>query len=202
MRHPPGAAKEQRNCHLIFEYRSNLELHRRTGGDLHLCLLPGTSVLFTKASQQVGSTVVNRVRVVLALLFLMFLNWMLYGAPLPLDAGAERWFWLGLSGAIGYAIGDAFLFQAFIWIGTQRGMLMMSLAPLISAVLAWKFFGEVLTGMQLLGILMTLSGIAWVILQKRFQPDETGRQASTGCAVRAGCGYRAGSWITCFPNKA
>ena len=64
-------------------------------------------------------------------------------------------------------MGDAFLFQAFIWIGAQRGMLMMSLAPLISAALAWIFFGEVLTGMQMFGILVTLAGIAWVILRTR-----------------------------------
>lgn len=129
-----------------------------------------TSVLFTKASQQVGSAIVNRVRVLLALLFLMLLNWFLYGAPLPVDAGADRWFWFGLSGAIGYAIGDAFLFQAFVWIGAQRGMLMMSLAPLISAALAWVFFREALTGMQLFGILMTLAGISWVILRRDLNP--------------------------------
>jgi drug/metabolite transporter (DMT)-like permease len=153
----------------------------------------GASVLFTKASQQVGSTVVNRVRVVLALLFLILLNWVLYGSPLPLDAGAERWFWFGLSGAIGYAIGDAFLFQAFVWIGAQRGMLMMSLAPLISAALGWAFFGEALTGMQLFGILLTLTGIAWVIsrrdsspaneFKKPFQGVLFGLGAATGQAV-------------------
>jgi len=130
----------------------------------------GTSVLFTKASQQIGSTFVNRTRVVLALVFLMILNWALYGAPLPLDAGAERWFWFGLSGAIGYAMGDAFLFQAFLWIGTQRSMLMMSLAPLMSAALAWIFFGETLTGIQMLGVIVTLAGIAWVILRRDSNP--------------------------------
>ena len=126
----------------------------------------GTSVLFTKASQQVGSAVVNRMRVLVALAYLMLLNWVLYGAPLPTNAGVERWFWFGLSGAIGYAIGDAFLFQTFIWIGAQRGMLMMSLAPLISAALAWIFFGETLTGIQMLGVIITLGGIAWVILRR------------------------------------
>jgi len=34
----------------------------------------GTSVLFTKATQQVGSIIVNRIRVILALAFLMLLN--------------------------------------------------------------------------------------------------------------------------------
>ncbi len=126
----------------------------------------GTSVLFTKATQQVGSIIVNRVRVILALFFLIILNLLFYGYLLPFNAEADRWIWFALSGAIGYAMGDLFLFQSFIYIGTQRGMLMLSLAPLISAGLAWAFFGEVLTGMQMLGVVLTLAGIAWVILRR------------------------------------
>jgi drug/metabolite transporter (DMT)-like permease len=126
-----------------------------------------TSVLFTKATQQVGSITVNRVRVILALGFLMFMNLVLYGYLLPFDAGAERWLWFALSGVIGYAVGDVFLFQSFLYIGPQRAMLMMSLAPLMSAGMAWVFFGEVLTGFQMLGIVVTLAGIAWVISRQR-----------------------------------
>ena len=102
----------------------------------------------------------------LALLFLMGLSWFLYGTPFPVDAGAERWLWFGLSGAIGYALGDTFLFQAFIYIGAQRGMLMMSLAPLMSAGLAWIFFGEVLSGLQIVGVVVTLGGIVLVIIRQ------------------------------------
>jgi drug/metabolite transporter (DMT)-like permease len=126
----------------------------------------GTSVLFTKATQQVGSIIVNRTRVIFALTFLMLLNWAFYGYLLPVDAGADRWLWFALSGAVGYALGDVFLFQSFLCIGAQRGMLMMSLAPLVSSGLAWIFFGEVLTGIQMLGVLVTLVGIAWVILRQ------------------------------------
>jgi drug/metabolite transporter (DMT)-like permease len=126
-----------------------------------------TSVLFTKATQQVGSITVNRVRVILALVFLMLLNLVLYGYLLPFDAGADRWVWFTLSGVIGYAVGDVFLFQSFLYIGPQRAMLMMSLAPLMSAALAWIFFGEILTGFQLLGMIVTLAGIAWVISRQR-----------------------------------
>ena len=127
----------------------------------------GTSVLFTKATQQVGSLIVNRIRVILALIFLMLLNWAFDGYLLPINAGAERWTWFALSGAIGYALGDMFLFQSFICIGPQRGMLMMSLAPLMSAALAWIFFGEILTGIQMLGVIVTLAGVAWVIVRRR-----------------------------------
>lgn len=133
----------------------------------------GTSVLFTMATQQVGSIIVNRVRVVLGLVFLMTLNWVFYGYLLPVDAGSERWVWFALSGAVGYALGDVFLFQSFLHIGAQRGMLMMSLAPLISAGLAWIFFGEILSGLQMLGVLVTLTGIAWVISRhKNRKPRE------------------------------
>jgi len=126
----------------------------------------GTSVLFTKATQQVGSIIVNRIRVILGLVFLMLLNWAFYGYLLPVGAGADRWMWFALSGAIGYAMGDLFLFQSFLCIGAQRSMLMMSLAPLLSAALAWAFFGETLTGIQMLGVLITLTGIAWVITRR------------------------------------
>ena len=42
-----------------------------------------TSVLFTRAAQQVGSVIVNRIRVVLALVFLVLLNLAFYGYLLP-----------------------------------------------------------------------------------------------------------------------
>src|SRR5512135_534822 len=76
-----------------------------------------TSVLFTKATQQVGSIIVNRIRVILALLFLVLLNWAFYGYLLPVNAGIDRWMWFALSGVVGYAIGDMFLFQSYLCIG-------------------------------------------------------------------------------------
>jgi drug/metabolite transporter (DMT)-like permease len=155
----------------------------------------GTSVLFTKATQQVGSLVVNRVRVLFALFFLMLLNLVFYGYLLPFQAGADRWLWFALSGAIGYALGDVLLFQSFLCIGPQRGMLMMSLAPLMSAVLAWIIFDEVLTGMQIVGVMVTLAGIALVILRRRVAPVDSacsslqGALFGLGAAVGQSVGY-------------
>jgi len=153
----------------------------------------GTSVLFTKATQQVGSIIVNRIRVILALVFLMLLNWAFYGYLLPVDAGVDRWVWFALSGAIGYALGDVFLFQSFLCIGTQRGMLMMSLAPLMSAGLAWMFFGETLTGIQMLGVILTLAGIAWVILRRN--NSEPSKDCSPVQGVLFGLGAATGQAV-------
>jgi drug/metabolite transporter (DMT)-like permease len=149
----------------------------------------GTSILFTKATQQVGSIIVNRIRVILALLFLMILNLVFYGYLLPFNAGADRWLWFALSGAIGYALGDLLLFQSFLCVGPQRGMLMMSLAPLMSAGLAWIFFDETLTGIQMLGVLVTLSGIAWVITHRR--SDAPNQECSPIQGVLLGLGAAA-----------
>jgi len=155
----------------------------------------GTSVLFTKATQQVGSIVVNRIRSALGLVFLMLLNLIFSGYLLPFDAGTDRWIWFALSGAIGYALGDVFLFQSFLYIGPQRAMLMMSLAPLMSAGLAWIFFDEILTGMQILGVFVTLAGVAWVIVRRRsnvptqFSNPIQGTLFGLGAAVGQAVGF-------------
>ena len=153
----------------------------------------GTSVLFTKATQQVGSIIVNRIRVILALLFLMVLNWAFDGYLLPFNAGVDRWIWFALSGAIGYALGDLLLFQSFLHIGPQRGMLMMSLAPLMSAGLAWVFFDEILTGTQILGVIITLAGVAWVIVRRR--SDTHVAQSSPVQGVMLGLGAAIGQAV-------
>lgn len=124
------------------------------------------STLFTVSGRMVGSTVVNRVRLLAALIFLTMAHWIFLGSLWPTGVGWDRWFWLGLSGIVGLVLGDAFLFQAFIWVGPRLSMLMMSLAPIIAAAVAWIFLGEKLSLWQISGILITLIGIGWVVLEK------------------------------------
>src|SRR5678816_2372960 len=109
-----------------------------------------SSILFTSSGRELGSILVNRTRLLLAILLVIVLHTILYGQPLPLDAGNERWFWLGLSGFVGLALGDSSLFQAFILIGPRLSMLMMALAPVMSVILAWVFLGEALSPMTII----------------------------------------------------
>lgn len=125
------------------------------------------STLFTVAGRRIGSVNVNRIRLVIAVIFLAFTHWFTLGSIFPFDAAPERLLWLSLSGMVGLVIGDLFLFQAFVVIGPRISMLLMSLAPIIAAIQAWIFLGETLTGGQIFGILLTVSGIAWVILEKK-----------------------------------
>lgn len=130
-----------------------------------LCFSFG-STMFTLAGRELGSTLVNRARLLVATLLVMLWHTLAFGQPLPVDAGAERWFWLGLSGFIGLALGDAFLFQAFILIGPRLAMLMMSLAPVLGTILAWLFLGEVLSAVEIVGIGITVGGIMFVIAER------------------------------------
>ncbi len=129
------------------------------------------SALFTVAGRRVGSVVVNRIRLIFAFLFLVLAHWVFLGYPFPVNADRQRWMWLGLSGVVGLVLGDAFLFQAFVWVGPRISMLMMSLAPVIAAVIAWVFLDEVLTLAQIAAIFLTLGGVIWVILERNNRRD-------------------------------
>ena len=145
-----------------------------------------TSTLFTLAGRKVGSAVVNRTRLLLAMLLLFVVHWFLLGSFLPLDAAPERWWWLGLSGIIGLVIGDAFLFQAFVWIGARLSMLVMSLVPVFATLIAWIFLGERLSAMQIAGMALTLSGIAWVVLERNGSEQSAGHNYRRGILFGVG----------------
>jgi drug/metabolite transporter (DMT)-like permease len=127
------------------------------------------SALFTLAGREVGSIVVNRLRLVAASLLLMTAHWFFLGTPWPVRAEGFRWIWLGGSGIVGLVLGDAFLFQAFVMVGPRISMLMMSLAPILAAFSAWIFLGESLSVGQMLGIGITLIGVAWVVTERNGQ---------------------------------
>ena len=136
-----------------------------------LCFSFG-SVMFTNAGRMIGAALVNRMRLLMALLVVMLWHALTYGQLLPFDAVPERWFWLGVSGLVGFVLGDAFLFQSFVMIGPRLAMLMMALAPVLSSILAAVFLKESLVPMELLGIGVTLAGIVVVISERRGRRED------------------------------
>ena len=130
-----------------------------------------TALIFTHTGRMVGSQVTNRMRLTFALIYLVIINLILFREPLPFSADSSRWLWLGLSGIIGLSLGDAFLFQSLVSVGPRLGTLLLSLAPIFGSVIAWVFFGEVLSVLQIVGIVLALAGIAWVVLSHEEPPD-------------------------------
>ena len=153
-----------------------------------------TSVIFAAAARMVGTQVTNRIRLILAVVYLAILNTILFREPLPFSADSSRWIWLGLSGVIGLSLGDAFYFQALISIGPRLGSLLLSMAPIFGSTIAWVFFGETLTQVQITGIILALSGIAWVVMSHKEPPNTPHGHTRRGVffGILAGLGQAAG----------
>jgi drug/metabolite transporter (DMT)-like permease len=129
-----------------------------------------SSIFFTFGGQRVGSLVVNRVRLVMAVLLVGSAHFFLMGRFFPVNAGWQRFFWLSVSAILGLVLGDTLLFQAYVWIGTRISMLLMALSPIFGTLVAWTFLGETLSAREIAAMLMALGGVAWVVMEGDGQP--------------------------------
>jgi drug/metabolite transporter (DMT)-like permease len=125
-----------------------------------------TALAFESASKKVGSLPVNWIRLVLGFLFISVFMLCSRGLFWPSDASLHNWLWLSLSGMVGFVMGDLFLFRSFVLIGSRIAMLIMALAPPMTAVLGRIFLSERLSYLSLLGMGLTLLGIALVVLDR------------------------------------
>ncbi len=123
-------------------------------------------VFFTIAVRTIGSIALNRLRLTIALGFLIVSHLVASGTPFPFHAALTRWGWLSLSGIVGFAIADTLLYQALFFLGAHRCSLVMVLVPVISALLAWGIFGEALKPIQGAAVLLVVGGIALVLWKR------------------------------------
>jgi len=125
-----------------------------------------SALAFESASRRVGSLSVNLLRLIVGFFFLSILTLVRRGMIFPADASAESWLWLGLSGLVGFVMGDLFLFKSFTIIGSRFAMLIMTLVPPMTAFFGWIILGEHLSILNLAGITLTLTGIAIAIFSR------------------------------------
>lgn len=129
-------------------------------------LWTATAVFADEASHRIGSLTTNIFRMGLSIIFIGFTLLVTTGHILPQYTDARVWFWLSLSGLVGYVFGDFCLFNSYIHIGSRYGQLFMTLAPPTSAVLGWLFLGEKLGWISFVAMAVTLCGIGMSILSK------------------------------------
>jgi drug/metabolite transporter (DMT)-like permease len=137
-----------------------------------------SSLAFEAAARRIGALTLNLIRLVIAFGFLSLATWLLRGLPLPLDASPRAWGWLSVSGLIGFVFGDLCLFRAYVAMGPRLSMLMMALAPPLTAAIGWLLLGETLTGHSFLGMALTVTGIACAVI------EETPRAAGSARPLR------------------
>ena len=126
-------------------------------------------MMFAGAIRRIGSVQVNVVRLIIAAVLLMVT---ILVANLSIRLSFGQYAYLSISGCIGLVFGDTFLFKSFHVNGARISMLIMSLAPAISAILAYIILGEMLSVWGIVGIVVTTAGIVLVVVSNQ-QSEQT-----------------------------
>lgn len=125
-----------------------------------------TALCFEYSSKKLSSLSLNVIKMYLAFALFAVFAWIFRGNPFPTDASVFAWGWLGLSGIIGFVLGDLFLVKALAIIGARTSMLIMALVPPITAVIGFFLLDETIALRHLLGMAITIGGVATVILTR------------------------------------
>lgn len=125
-----------------------------------------TALFAEVGSRRMGSLPFNAVRMTMSTVLLAFTLWLVMGAPYPRFANGAAWGWLLLSGLVGYVIGDYCLMQGYIHIGARFGQLFMTLSAPAAAITARLLIGERMHPTAVLGMAVTLGGIAMSVLAR------------------------------------
>jgi drug/metabolite transporter (DMT)-like permease len=125
------------------------------------------AMAFELATKRSGSIFVNLMKVFIGFFLLSLFTLLTRGLAFPVDASGYAWFWLSLSGFVGFVLGDLFLFRAFAIIGSRISMLFLASVPPLTALLGWLVLGEQLLPVHLIGMILTVGGIALVVLERR-----------------------------------
>ncbi|MEO0630087.1 MAG: DMT family transporter [Planctomycetota bacterium] len=125
-----------------------------------------TSLFFTTAGRRIPVTVVNTVRIALAIILLAATHQLVYGTIWP-EIGTQRQLLaLALSGLIGLSLCDQALFTAFVDIGPRRALLCMTTSPIFAVFFGGVFLGERVVATAYVAIAVTIMGIVWVVTER------------------------------------
>lgn len=153
------------------------------------------AAFFVSAGRRMGSMHLNRLRLLVAAVPLAAALWIAHGTPIPLVTLRSQFVLLAASGIIGFAFADSFYFRALVILGAGRTALLLALAPLFTAVFARWWIDERLGPQALVGMAMTLGGLALVLGDRR-QALTAHREGSAAfgvvCGVLAAIGAAAG----------
>lgn len=124
-----------------------------------------SAILFERLGKKIRPIEMNLLKGFFAAILLTATLFLLH-EPLssihPLGLGV-----LIVSGAVGIGIGDTAYFEALKNLGARQAILLGTLAPPMTALLALVFLGEELRTTAWLGIFVTVGGVAWVISEQK-----------------------------------
>lgn len=124
------------------------------------------SLLFERFGRSAGGLALNTIKCALALVLFAPSLYIATGVVWPAELSLRTTGILGVSGLIGLSIGDTLWFGALLRLGARRALLLVTVTPLMTALLGAAVLGEPVTAGMTAGMAVTLAGIAWVILER------------------------------------
>lgn len=116
------------------------------------------SILFRKLGDKVSPLGMNLGKSIIGILYLGIILLLLGMKPM----GNREFLLLICSGLLGIAFGDTFFFKALIDLGPKLTLLLGTLGPVVTVILAVIFLKERLSLIAWLGILLTVGGVSWI----------------------------------------
>lgn len=120
------------------------------------------SLLFRAIGEKVSAQGMNFIKCVLGVIYLGIVLALTGTEPVSL----ENFFFLGMSGLIGIALGDSFFFRALKDLGPRQTLLIETLGPVVTVLLAVAFLRERPFMHVWVGMAMTLGGVTWVLWEQ------------------------------------
>jgi drug/metabolite transporter (DMT)-like permease len=119
--------------------------------------------LFRAPIQRYGARSINLVKCLVAAVLQGLTVWAVGQGGTLLDASGRSLVLIIASGLVGLTLGDTALFGAVVRIGVHRTLLLQTLAPVFTALIAFAWQGERLSRGQMAGAALVLAGIAVVV---------------------------------------
>jgi drug/metabolite transporter (DMT)-like permease len=126
-------------------------------------LWSGSAMTFSKAVNRIGSVNLNISRLLIAAILLVITISVL---GISAHVSTRQILFLSFSGMTGLFFGDSFLFKSYEYHSARISMLIMASSPAMTSIIVYFLLGEELSLIAIFGIIITLSGIALVVLER------------------------------------
>jgi drug/metabolite transporter (DMT)-like permease len=127
------------------------------------------SIFFAEAGRSIGSFNVNKIRLVVAVLIYSLVLLIVEGRLVAPGLTQDQILWLSVSGIVGLVFGDSCGFKALVMIGPRLTTVMYATSPIMATIIAWVFLGERLHLWEIFGISLTIAGVTWIVLERRYK---------------------------------
>lgn len=153
----------------IFFFDLAISLKGEVAALVAACLWAMASAIYSRLGERIPPLQINLMKGIVSIV--LFVLTILLSDELLNNIPVISFWLLLLSGVVGIGLGDTAFLNAINVLGARRTLLMQTLAPPITAMLAFVFLGENLNIIAWSGILLTVMGVAWVITE-RTQDDD------------------------------